>query len=47
MISRFIYQMDHEIIFDICENHIPLVKSTIQKIIRKEEKGSLPMNYNH
>jgi len=37
IISHHYEMVDHEIIFDICENHIPLLKSTIRKIIHKEE----------
>lgn len=33
IISHHYEMIDHEIIFDICENHIPLLKSTIQKMI--------------
>jgi len=36
IISHHYEMVDHEIIFDICKNHIPILKSTIQKIIRKD-----------
>jgi len=36
IISHHYEMVDHEIIFDICKNHIPRLKSTIQKIIQKE-----------
>lgn len=36
IISHHYEMVDHEIIFDICKNHIPVLKSTIQKIILKE-----------
>ena len=36
IISHHYEMVDHEIIFDICKNHIPILKSTIQKIIEKE-----------
>jgi uncharacterized protein with HEPN domain len=37
IISHHYEIVDHEIIFDICKNHIPRLKSTIQKIIEKEK----------
>lgn len=36
IISHHYDRMDHEIIFDICKNHIPRLKITIQKIIENE-----------
>ena len=36
IISHHYEMVDHEIIFDICKNHIPILKSTIQKIVEKE-----------
>ena len=36
IISYHYEMVDHEIIFDICKNHIPILKSTIQKILQKE-----------
>ena len=36
IISHHYEMVDHEIIFDICKNHIPILKSTIEKIIEKE-----------
>jgi len=36
IISHHYEIVDHEIIFDICKNHIPILKSTIQQIIQKE-----------
>ena len=38
IISHHYEMVDHEIIFDICKNHIPRLKSTIQKIIKKENR---------
>jgi uncharacterized protein with HEPN domain len=35
IISHHYEMVDHEIIFDICENHLPGLKSAIQKIMRK------------
>jgi len=35
IISHHYEIVDHEIIFDICKNHIPILKSTIQQIIQK------------
>jgi uncharacterized protein with HEPN domain len=37
IISHHYEMVDHEVIFDICKNHIPRLKSTIQKIIEKEK----------
>jgi uncharacterized protein with HEPN domain len=39
IISHHYEMVDHEIIFDICKNHIPILKSTIQKIIGKENSN--------
>ena len=39
IISHHYEMVDHEIIFDICENHLPELKSTIQKIIRRENQN--------
>jgi len=36
IISHHYDRVDHEIIFDICKNHIPRLKSTIHEIIEKE-----------
>lgn len=36
IISHHYESVDHEIIFDICKNHIPKLKSTVNKIIEKE-----------
>jgi len=36
IISHHYDRMDHEIIYDICKNHIPRLKATITKIIEKE-----------
>ena len=38
IISHHYEQIDHEIIFDICRNHIPLLKEMILKIM-KDAKG--------
>ena len=38
IISHHYERMDHEIIFDICKNHIPILKETVQKIIEKESE---------
>jgi uncharacterized protein with HEPN domain len=37
IISHHYEMVDHEIIFDICENHIRLLKATIQKIIQSKK----------
>jgi len=36
IISHHYDMVDHEIVFDICKNHIPRLKSTIHEIIEKE-----------
>jgi uncharacterized protein with HEPN domain len=36
IISHHYEMIDHEIIFDICTNHIPNLKTTVQKIINAE-----------
>ena len=36
IISHHYEIVDHEIIFDICKNHVPILKSIIQQIIQKE-----------
>lgn len=36
IVSHHYEKVDHEIIFDICKNHIPKLKSTVNKIIEKE-----------
>lgn len=36
IISHHYEMIDHEIIFDICNNHIPKLKTTVQKIINTE-----------
>jgi len=36
IVSHHYEKVDHEIIFDICKNHIPRLKSTIHDIIEKE-----------
>jgi len=36
IVSHHYEKVDHEIIFDICKNHIPKLNSTIHKIIEKE-----------
>ena len=36
IISHHYEMIDHEIIFDICTNHIPKLKATVQKIIDTE-----------
>ena len=36
IISHHYDRMDHEIIYDICKNHIPRLKAAITKIIEKE-----------
>lgn len=36
IISHHYESVDHEIIYDICKNHIPRLKSTAYKIIEKE-----------
>ena len=34
IVSHHYEQVDHEIIFDICKNHIPKLRKTIQKMIK-------------
>ena len=36
IVSHHYEKVDHEIIFDVCKNHIPRLKSTIYVIIEKE-----------
>ncbi len=36
IVSHHYEKVDHEIIYDICKNHIPRLKSTIHEIIEKE-----------
>jgi uncharacterized protein with HEPN domain len=36
IVSHHYEKVDHEIIFDICKSHIPKLKSTLHKIIEKE-----------
>ena len=36
IVSHHYEKVDHEIIFDICKNYIPRLKSTIYEIIEKE-----------
>ncbi len=37
IISHHYEMIDHEIIYDICRNHIPRLKVTVQKIIDAEQ----------
>jgi len=41
IVSHHYEKVDHEIIFDICKNHIPRLKSTIHEIIDKENSQNL------
>ena len=41
IVSHHYEKVDHEIIFDICKNHIPRLKSTIHNIIEKENLQNL------
>ncbi len=36
IVSHHYEKVDHEIIFDICKNHLPRLKSTIYVIVEKE-----------
>jgi len=36
LISHHYDQIDHEIVFDICENHLPKLKDVIQTVLRNE-----------
>ena len=36
IVSHHYEKVDHEIIFDICKNHVPKLKSTLHTIIEKE-----------
>ena len=33
IVSHHYEKVDHEIVFDICKNHLPALKQTIEKII--------------
>lgn len=35
IVSHHYEKVDHEIIFDICKNHLPKLRKTIQKMIKK------------
>jgi len=37
IISHHYEMIDHEIIYDICRNHIPRLKITVQKIIKSDK----------
>jgi len=37
IISHHYEMIDHEIIYDICRNHIPQLKATVQKIIDDDQ----------
>ncbi len=37
IVSHHYEKLDHEIIFDICKNHIPKLKTTVSKIIESME----------
>ncbi len=37
IVSHHYEKLDHEIIFDICKNHIPKLKITVSKIIESAE----------
>jgi uncharacterized protein with HEPN domain len=37
IVSHHYEKLDHEIIFDICKNHIPKLKTTVSKIIESTE----------
>jgi len=37
IVSHHYEKLDHEIIFDICKNHIPKLKTTVSKIIKSAE----------
>jgi len=41
IVSHHYEKVDHEIIFDICKNHVPRLKSTVPKIIEKENSQNL------
>jgi len=41
IVSHHYEKVDHEIIFDICKNHIPRLKSTMHEIIEKENSKNL------
>jgi len=40
IISHHYEHVDHEIIYDICKNHLPNLKKAVQRIY-KEQTGSL------
>jgi uncharacterized protein with HEPN domain len=35
IISHHYEQVDHEIIYDICKNHIPLLNSVLEQILKE------------
>ena len=35
IVSHHYEKVDHEIIFDICKNHLPTLRKTIQKMIKR------------
>ncbi len=34
IVSHHYEQVDNEIIFDICQNHLPMLRTTIQRMIQ-------------
>ncbi len=34
IVSHHYEKVDHEIIYDVCQNHLPLLKKTIQKMLK-------------
>jgi len=45
IVSHHYEKVDHEIIFDICKNHIPRLKSTIREIIKKNNSQNLDNSF--
>ncbi len=35
IVSHHYEKVDHEIIYDICQNHLPKLKKTIQEMLKK------------
>ena len=41
IVSHHYEKVDHEIIFDICKNHIPRLKSTMHEILKKDNSQNI------
>lgn len=40
IISHHYENMDHEIIYDVCQNHVPKLKRTVNEMIMNFNQGS-------